>query len=224
MTPGWRQHLLVAAIAAISPLSAQARVSQNLDLFFAPPPELSPAAWQEIQAHCEPGKSIGFDLTLQAKRGRVVSAKAASPPPLPRTVAETESWVTKRWRFNPEFSGTTTQPITYRIRVPQTKAQPIQTARGDFSSARLFKRRPAPPFPTALMDRVSDYQHRSGRLAVLVVSVTARNGALVDLRVVGQQGPPECCDYAVRWIRKSWEFYPGVNGTFELPICYFMNR
>jgi hypothetical protein len=51
------------------------------------------------------------------------------------------------------------------------------------------------------------------------LAVTVQSGAIIDLRVLDQTGPPELCAFTVNWVRRTW--VPQSEVHTELSICRY---
>jgi hypothetical protein len=189
------------------------------DLALAPPPDFSQAAWQEIIAKNPNGESTTIKVRMHVLWGQISDAQVVNPTGMTTVENELTKWIRTKWKFNRDFSGDLTQPVA--VAVPKKRPderKPVYAHRGP-----LLRRSPKPPFPTAPygVDLATyDYNERTGKTAMSVARIKVRNGAMTDIRVLYQTGPADLSDYLVRWIRRTWEFYPDVTGTFDIPVRF----
>lgn len=190
------------------------------DLSLAPIPKLSRTAWGELQGNHTGAKVVTLEATITARGGKITDVTVKETAQWPQTSAEVQAWIKQHWKFVPAYSGTIVQPVSFKIlQGYPTASKPdpwINTAWG------LLLRSPKPDFPVRYRAQVDRYiQGNSNRRAAGVyLSITARNGAIVDIRVLDQAGPAQLCAYTVNWVRNNWQFKPNANGRFGLPVYY----
>jgi hypothetical protein len=189
------------------------------DLSLAPLPTLSQTAWRELEANHTGAKKVTLKATITARRGTVTDVTVKETAQWPQTSAEVQAWIKQHWKFVPVYSDTVVQPVSFKIlqgHPTASKPDPwINTAWN------LLLRSPKPDFPMRYRARVAGYAQSSndGRAGVYL-SITARNGAIVDIRVLDQTGPTDLSAFTVNWIRNNWQFKPNANGRFGLPVYY----
>jgi hypothetical protein len=188
----------------------------NPDLSLAPLPNLSQTAWGELQANHTDAKVVTLKATITAQRGTITDVIVKETEQWPQTSAEVQAWIKQHWKFVPAYSGTVVQPVSFKIlQGHPTASEPDPWVNTAWN---LLLRSPKPDFPMgyrAKMEQTSAY-----RRAGVYLSITVRNGEIVDIRVVDQAGPTELATYTVNWIRNNWQFTPNANGRFGLPIYY----
>ncbi len=192
----------------------------NPDLSLAPPPNLSQTAWGELQGNHTDAKVVTLKATITARLGTITDVTVKETAQWPQTSAEVQAWIKQHWKFVPAYSGTVVQPVSFKIlQGYPTASKPdprINTAWG------LLLRSPKPDFPVRYRAEVHSYIQSNNyrRAAGVYLSITARNGAIVDIRVLDQTGPTDLSVYTVNWIRNNWQFKPNANGRFGLPVYY----
>jgi hypothetical protein len=189
----------------------------NPDLSLAPLPNLSQSAWGELQANHAGVKVVTLKATITARGGTITDVTVKETARWPQTSAEVQAWIKQHWKFVPAFSGTVVQPVSFKI----LQGHPTASKRDPWINTAwdLLLRSPKPDFPMRYRAQVAGYaQGSNDRRAG--VSITARNGAIVDIRVLDQAGPTEISTYTVNWIRNNWQFKPNANGRFGLPVYY----
>jgi hypothetical protein len=193
----------------------------NPDLSSAPLPSLSRTAWRELEDNHTDAKVVTLKATITARHGTVTDVTVKEIAQWPQTSPEVQAWIKQRWKFVPAFSGTVVQPVSFKIlqgyptTAPSTRDPWINTAWN------LLLRSPKPDFPMRYRAQVAGYaQSGNDRRAGVYLSITARNGAIFDIRVLDQVGPSELSTYTVNWIRNNWRFKPNANGRFGLPVYY----
>jgi hypothetical protein len=218
-TPGGRLIVLALFGFIIFPLHAA-----NPDLSLAPSPNLSDAAWKELQGGHTEAKAVVLRVQITAKHGTVTDVSVKEAAEWPQTSAEVQSWIKQHWKFVPAFSGTVVQPVSFKIVEGTPKPTPslVKTVAWKSSGTQIFRSSPKPEFPLQYRGAVRAYiEENSYRSAPGVyLSITVRSGAITDIRVLDQTGPPELCAYTVNWVRRSWVPEPNVHGTFLLPVYY----
>lgn len=195
----------------------------NPDLSLAPPPNLSRTAWGELQANHAGAKVVTLKAAITARRGTITDVTVKETAQWPQTSAEVQAWIKRHWRFVPAFSGTVVQPVSFKILQGYPTATPSKREPWINTAWSLLLRSPKPDFPMRYRAQVAGYtQGNNDRRAGVYLSITARNGEIVDIRVLDQTGPTELCTHTVNWIRNNWQFKPNTNGTFELPVVYYI--
>jgi hypothetical protein len=195
----------------------------NPDLSYAPPPLLSDAAWKELQRNHVGTKKVTLNATITAARGAVADVTVKEVSQLPRTSAEVQSWIKQHWKFVSAFTGTVVQPVSFQLvqRSAIPTATPAKTGSWGRADWALFRRAPKPLFPYQYRSEIVDYEERNhSYMPGVFLSITARDGAITDIRVIDQKGPTDLCAYTVNWIRQHWIPEPSVNKTFGFPVYY----
>lgn len=116
------------------------------------------------------------------------------------------------------------QPISFQILNAALLGKLPETA-GSWPTAdrSLFVKTPNPPIPVQAASKVMDYQERHRYWPGVLLLMTAKQGAILDLRVLDHQGPEELCDFTVRFVRKYYQLRPDVTGTYQFPVYYGFN-
>ncbi|HET9378894.1 MAG TPA: hypothetical protein VFO40_28235 [Chthoniobacterales bacterium] len=215
----WLAGLLILIGLPKSALSAT-----HPDLALAPPPNLSPTAWNELRHGQTAVKTVSLHAQITANRGAITDVTVKESAQLPQTSAEVQSWIKQHWRFVPDFSGTVVQPVSFKIIEGTPKPTPslVQTVAWKSSGTQIFRSSPKPEFPLQYRGAVRAYIEENSyrRAPGVYLSITVRSGAITDIRVLDQTGPPELCTYTVNWVRRYWVPEPNVHGTFLLPVYY----
>jgi outer membrane biosynthesis protein TonB len=86
------------------------------------------------------------------------------------------------------------------------------TGNGGPRSGKLI-RSPLPPYPPQALQ-----MHITGNCTV---SITVSDGHITSAEPVS--GPSILSSSAARWVRNNWQFAPGTNGTFTLPVAFVMH-
>jgi protein TonB len=86
------------------------------------------------------------------------------------------------------------------------------TGNGGARSGKLI-RSPLPPYPPQALQ-----MHITGNCTV---SITVSDGHVTGASPVS--GPSILSSSAARWVRSNWQFAPGTNGTFTLPVAFVMH-
>lgn len=205
---------LVSFWPIVSPVYAT-----NPDLAYAPPPHLSQTAWHELEHTIAGHKTVLLHAQISAFGGLVPDVTITETQQWPLTSSEVQLWISQKWRFTPNFTGKTVQPVAFEVTrtPPQTSPTPGATER----RSDLLLRSPKPIFPPGYFQSVRNYMLSNGMSTPGVLLVmTVREGTLTDIRVIDQCGPTRLCEYTVEWVRNNWRFRPGVTGTFKIPIYY----
>jgi hypothetical protein len=194
----------------------------NPDLSLAPLPTLSQTAWGELQANHTDAKEVTLKATITARRGTVTEVTVKETARWPQTSAEVQAWIKQHWKFVPAYSGTVVQPVSFKIlqgypTTTRSKPDPWMNTAWD-----LLLRSPKPDFPARYRAEVHSYIQSNNyrRAPGVYLSITARNGVIVDIRVLDQTGPSDLSTFTVNWIRNNWQFKPNANGRFGLPVYY----
>jgi hypothetical protein len=204
--------------------SALSLRAANPDLVFAPQPKLSLVAWNELNREAGPTKIAMLHVQIAAVYGSINEVTVKEVQRCPRTAAEVQSWIQQQWKFVPSFSGTVVQPISFRILKANVFPAPILAkVASRKGAASLFLKSPKPPFPWRYKPEVKAYQIQNGYLPGVLLQITVREGAMVDIRVLDQKGPTELCDYMVEWVREHWQFRPNVSGSYRVPVYFELN-
>jgi hypothetical protein len=192
------------------------------DLSLAPPPSLSQTAWGELQANHAGAKVVTLRTTITAQHGTITIVTVNESAQWPHTSAEVQVWIKQHWKFVPAFSGTVVQPVSFKILHGYPSPSPSKPDSWKDTARALLLRSPKPDFPARYHEEVHSYilSNNYRRAPGVYLSITARNGAIVDIRVVDQAGPTELCAYTVNWIRNNWQFKPTTSGRFLLPVYY----
>jgi len=214
-----RIYWVFALVCLVS--SALSLRAANPDLVFAPWPKLSQDAWNELNREAGPTKIAMLHVRITAVRGSIKGVALKEVQRCPRTAAEMQSWIQQQWKFVPSFTGTVVQPISFRIlkanALPAPTLAKVPSRKG---TAALFLKSPKPPFPWRYKSEVKAYQIQNGYLPGVLLQITVREGAMVDIRVLDQKGPAELCDYMVEWVRERWQFQPNVSGSYRIPVYF----
>ena len=71
--------------------------------------------------------------------------------------------------------------------------------------------------------KVIDYQERYRYWPGVLLLMTAKQGVILDLRVLDHKGPDELCEFTVRFVRKYYRLRPDVTGSYQFPVYYGFN-
>jgi hypothetical protein len=193
----------------------------NPDLALAPLPKLSNTAWHELQGAASEQGSVTLHTQIVANKGKILAVSVSEVGRWPVTSDEVQSWITRHWKFVGGFSGTVVQPISFKVVRAETVATtPVKMRAEPGHAVALLERSPKPIFPDRYQTELQQYARTTGYKAGVLLQMTVRDGAIVDMRVVDQKGPTDFCEYTVNWVRTHWLFKPAVNGTFTLPVYY----
>jgi hypothetical protein len=201
----------------VQPVSFQivqttSKQSSSLFLSSAPAPKLSDSAWKELQGKSSKQQSLTLRAKITAIRGAISEVTVEDADQWPQTSAEVQAWIKQHWKFVPAYSGTSVQPMFFKIPSPAWKS----------SGAGIFQSSPKPNFPMQYHAAVRAYEEKNNfrRAPGVYLSITVQNGAITDIRVLDQTGPTELCTYTVNWVRRTWVPQPTIQGTFSLPVYY----
>jgi len=156
---------------------------------------------------------------ITAAHGSIKHDTVQETEHLPHTASEVQSWIQQQWKFVPAFSGTVVQPLSFQI----VKAAAAPTSlNGSWPSAdrSLFVKSPNPGMPVTAVSKIKDYLDRHRYWPGVLLLLTAKEGVIVDLRVLDQKGPTELSGFTVAWVRKYWRLRPDVTGTYRVPVYY----
>jgi hypothetical protein len=193
----------------------------NPDLTSAPAPELSQAAWRELNHHSNELATVTLHARLTARRGSISTVTIEEADHWPISSAEVQTWINQHWKFVSGFSGTVVQPVSFRVvRAAPPVPTPAKTDSWGPTDYALFQRAPKPEFPNQYLEKLRSYIVETHYKAGLLLSMTVRQGAIVDIRIVAQKGPSEFAEYSVKWVREHWVCKPNVSGTYTVPIYY----
>jgi hypothetical protein len=194
----------------------------NPDLALAPLPLLSGPAWNELERQVSDTKTVTLHAQIVASQGKISGVAIKEANHWPISSAEVESWIRQHWKFVRDFSGTVVQPITFRVlkaaAVPTPT--PVRKERGASPGLASLEKSPKPVFPDRYKNELLQYEKMTHQKAGVLLVMTVRNGAIIDMRVTSQMGPTDFCEYTARWVREHWAFRSYVNGTFRLPVYY----
>jgi hypothetical protein len=181
-----------------------------------PTPSLSRAASRELKEKAPNEPNIALHANITASHGVIQEVTVKEADQWPKASAEVAAWIKENWKFGTPFTGTTTQSVPYSLD-PAAKNFAWKN-----SGTQIFLRSPKPQFPQQYHSAVRAFEEQNNlrRVPGVYLSMTARNGAITDIRVLDQTGPPELCTYTVNWIRQNWVPAPGINRTFALPVYY----
>lgn len=196
--------------------------ASNLDLAFAPTPKLSQEAWSELQQTAGTAKNVTLHAQITAAHGSIKHVAVQETQHLPHTASEVQSWIQQQWKFVPAFSGTVIQPLSFQIVKVAASPSSLPENNGSWPSAdhSLFVKWPYPPIPVTAVSEVKDYKDRHRYWPGVLLLLTAKEGVIVDLRVLDQKGPIELCGFTAGWVRKHWQLRPDVTGTYRLSVYY----
>lgn len=192
------------------------------DLSLAPPPNLSDAAWKELQGNHTDAKAVILHAQITAKHGTVTDVTVKEAAEWPQTSAEVQSWIKQHWKFVPAFSGAVVQPVSFKVIHDRPAQTPAKTVAWKSPGGRIFQTSPKIEFPMQYRGAVRAYigENNYRRAPCVYLSNTVQNGAITDIRVLDQAGPTELCAYTVNWVRRCRVPEPNVHGTFPLPVYY----
>jgi hypothetical protein len=195
----------------------------NPDLISAPIPVLSQTAWQELERQSSIPTTVKLHAQITASRGFVSSVIISEANQWPISAAETQAWISRRWKFVAEFSGTVVQPVSFRVVRAQATPTPTKEPSGTWggpTEQAIFLKAPSPSFPDAYSLELDNYIRQTHYMAGVLLEVTARKGETVDIRIIDQKGPKRLAEYTVTWVRKHWVFRPNISGTYQCPVYY----
>src|SRR5260221_13510377 len=197
----------------------------NPDLILAPTPRLSQEAWGELQKNAGIAKSVTLHVQITAARGSIKDVAVKEVQHWPHTASEVQSWIQQQWKFVPAFSGTVAQPLSFQIVNAAALPTSLPEKHRFWPSADrwLFVKAPNPPLPVLSLSKIKDYQDRHRYWPGVLLLLPAKEGDIVDLRVLDQKGPMELCNFTVQWVRKYWQLRPDVTGTYRVPVYYGFN-
>jgi hypothetical protein len=176
-------------------------------------------AWSELQQTAGTAKHVTLHAQITAAHGSIKHVTVQETEHLPHTASEVQSWIQQQWKFVPAFSGTVVQPLSFQI----VKAAAAPTSlNGSWPSAdrSLFVKSPNPGMPVTAVSKIKDYLDRHRYWPGVLLLLTAKEGVIVDLRVLDQKGPTELSGFTVAWVRKYWRLRPDVTGTYRVPVYY----
>jgi hypothetical protein len=196
----------------------------NPDLIVAPAPQLSQPAWLELQQNAGNAKSVTLHAQITAAHGSVKAVAVQEIQRWPRTAGDVQSWIKKQWKFIPAYSGTVVQPISFQI-LNATPSGKLPETAGSWPAAdrSLFLKTPNPPVPLRAASAVIEYQKRYRYWPGVLLLMTARQGVILDLRVLDHKGPEELCGFTVEFVRKHYQLRPDVTGSYQFPVYYGFN-
>ena len=175
----WLSSLLMLGFAVFSLRAA------SPDLSSAPPPKLSDAAWQELQQPRTGTKEIALHAQITAAKGAITDVTVREAAQWPQTSAEVAAWIKQHWKFVLAFSGTADQPIAFKLLEKPSGQTPAHTGRRTGSAKDFFESAPKSHFPHELWEEVRDYREKHNNYEPgVLLSITAQNGAITDIRVI----------------------------------------
>lgn len=203
-------------------LAVSSAYGVNPDLVLAPPPSLSEIAWHELRRDGTSPKTVILHAQISAVKGAVSAVTIKDASRWPIASAEVQAWISRHWRFVSAFSGTVIQPVSFKVVRAEAVPTPTPAKTGPWTSRdwSFFERAPKPRFPNEYRSALLEYVRKTQYKAGVLLSMTAKNGAIIDIRVIDQKGPTEFCDYTVKWVRERWLFKPSVSGTYTVPVYY----
>jgi hypothetical protein len=196
----------------------------NPDLISAPAPQLSQPAWLESQKDGGNAKNVTLHAQITAAHGSVKTVAVQESQRWPRTAGDVQSWIKQQWKFIPGYSGTVVQPISFQIlnAAPSGKV-PESAGAWPVADKSLFVKTPNPPVPVRAVSKVMEYQKQYRYWPGVLLLMTARQGVIVDLRVLDHKGPEELCGFTVQFVRKYYQLRPDVTGSYQFPVYYGFN-
>jgi hypothetical protein len=197
----------------------------NPDLISAPVPILSQAAWQELERHNTRPETV-LHVQITAAKGAISAVSVKEAEQWPISSAEIETWINRHWKFIRDFSGTVTQPVSFRMIKAKATPTPIPLKTGDWGVTdwAIFLKAPKPQFPYRYLRDLENYITQTHYMAGVLLQISARQGEIVDVRIVAQKGPDGFAEHTVRWVRKHWVFRPNISGIYNVPIYYNVAR
>jgi hypothetical protein len=171
-------------------------------------------------------KTVTLHAQITAAHGSIKHIAIQETQHLPHTASEVQSWIQQQWKFVSTFSGTVVQPLSFQIVKAAASPTSLPENSGSWPSAdrSLFVKAPNLPIPIRSASKVMDYQQRHRYWPGVLLLLTAKQGVIVDLRVLDHKGPEELCDFTVGFVRKYWQLRPDVTGTYRVPVYYGFDR
>jgi hypothetical protein len=159
-----RSLILILLLAFAGRSGIVLAASKPVILTSAPNPQLTKAAWAQVVARHNAGKTTEFKVAIHVTLGRVISVQIVDPCGANLVEQEVRDWVLKKWSFEGFFSGDKVQAVAFNLMTKKEDEAKTAQARQEADKHHgLLLRSPGIPFPPGLLGAVRDYEIQNAK-------------------------------------------------------------